>query len=115
MSNPNDDPDVISGLCDDAQKEMATNPGPSQIAYLHVGVGDLGLMIMPARRLRRRPFAATCRAAAFQLLRQDGGGAKMRLKPPDHTLVPRCCLLRQPPTTFVGAFFQRGGVRGCEG
>ena len=29
MSNPNDDPDVISGLCDDAQKEMATNPGPS--------------------------------------------------------------------------------------
>ena len=30
MSNPNDDPDVISGLCDDAQKEMATNPGPSQ-------------------------------------------------------------------------------------
>ena len=29
MPNPNDDPDVISGLCDDAQKEMATNPGPS--------------------------------------------------------------------------------------
>ena len=29
MSNPNDDPDVISGLCDDAQKEMATTPGPS--------------------------------------------------------------------------------------
>ena len=43
--------------------------------------------------------------------RQDGGGARMRLKPPDHTLVPRCCLLRQPPTTFVGAFFfpARGG------
>ena len=31
MSNPNDDPDVISGLCDDAQKEMATNPGPSHL------------------------------------------------------------------------------------
>ena len=30
MSNPNDDPDVISGLCDDAKKEMATTPGPSQ-------------------------------------------------------------------------------------
>ena len=30
MSNPNDDPDVISGLCDDAKKEMATYPGPSQ-------------------------------------------------------------------------------------
>ena len=29
MSNPNDDPDVISGLCDDAKKEMATYPGPS--------------------------------------------------------------------------------------
>ena len=29
MSNPNDDPDVISGLCDDAKKEMATTPGPS--------------------------------------------------------------------------------------
>ena len=33
MSNPNDDPDVISGLCDDAQKEMATNPGPSHKNY----------------------------------------------------------------------------------
>ena len=30
MSNPNDDPDVISGLCDDAKKEMATTPGTSQ-------------------------------------------------------------------------------------
>ena len=30
MYNPNDDPDVISGLCDDAKKEMATYPGPSQ-------------------------------------------------------------------------------------
>mgnify|MGYP003334759802 CR=1 FL=1 len=30
MYNPNDDPDVISGLCDDAKKEMATTPGPSQ-------------------------------------------------------------------------------------
>ena len=30
MHNPNDDPDVNSGLHDDAQKEMATNPGPSQ-------------------------------------------------------------------------------------
>ena len=29
MSNPNDDPDVISGLCDDAKKEMMTNPGTS--------------------------------------------------------------------------------------
>ena len=29
MYNPNDDPDVISGLCDDAKKEMATTPGPS--------------------------------------------------------------------------------------
>ena len=75
---------------------------------------------------RWRPSTATCRAAAtplgsgqrhnpFQPLRQDGGGARMRLKPPDRTLVPRCCLLRQLPTTFVGAFFQRGGVRGCEG
>ena len=44
-----------------------------------------------------------------------GGGARMRLKPPNRTLVPRCCLLRQLPTTCVGAFFQRGGVRGCEG
>ena len=30
MYNPNDDPDVISGLCDDAKKEMATTPGTSQ-------------------------------------------------------------------------------------
>ena len=29
MSNPNDDPDVISGLCDDAKKEMMTTPGTS--------------------------------------------------------------------------------------
>ena len=29
MSNPNDDPDVISGLCDDAKKEMTTIPGTS--------------------------------------------------------------------------------------
>ena len=29
MYNPNDDPDVISGLCDDAKKEMATTPGTS--------------------------------------------------------------------------------------
>ena len=28
MYNPNDDPDVISGLCDDAKKEM-TCPGTS--------------------------------------------------------------------------------------
>ena len=53
-----------------------------------------------------------CRAATFQLLRQDGGGARMRLKPPDHTLVPRCCLPRQPPTTFVGAFFPARGSQG---
>ena len=31
MYNPNDDPDVISGLCDDAKKEMATYPGPSHM------------------------------------------------------------------------------------
>ena len=30
MYNPNDDPDIISGLCDDAKKEMATTPGTSQ-------------------------------------------------------------------------------------
>ena len=30
MYNTNDDPDAISGLCDDAKKEMATTPGPSQ-------------------------------------------------------------------------------------
>ena len=29
MYNPNDDPDVTSGLCDDAKKEM-THPGPSE-------------------------------------------------------------------------------------
>ena len=34
MSNPNDDPDVISGLCDDAKKEMATYPGPSHLNVL---------------------------------------------------------------------------------
>ena len=34
MYNPNDDPDVISGLCDDAQKEMATTPGPSHKSLL---------------------------------------------------------------------------------
>ena len=28
MYNPNDDPNVTSGLCDDAKKEM-TYPGPS--------------------------------------------------------------------------------------
>ena len=64
------------------------------------------------RPRRWRPFAAMCRAAAFQLLRQGGGGARTRLKPPDHTLVPRCCLLRQPPTTFVGAFFPARGSQG---
>ena len=32
MYNPNDDPDVISGLCDDAKKEMATTPGTSHSA-----------------------------------------------------------------------------------
>ena len=37
MSNPNDDPDVISGLCDDAQKEMATNPGPSHLPWQQYG------------------------------------------------------------------------------
>ena len=31
MYNPNDDPDVISGLCDDAKKEMATTPGTSHV------------------------------------------------------------------------------------
>ena len=36
MSNPNDDPDVISGLCDDAKKEMATTPGTSQVASASV-------------------------------------------------------------------------------
>ena len=29
MYNPNDDPDVTSGLQDDAKKEM-THPGPSE-------------------------------------------------------------------------------------
>ena len=36
MYNPNDDPDVISGLCDDAKKEMATYPGPSQLSLIHI-------------------------------------------------------------------------------
>ena len=36
MYNPNDDPDVISGLCDDAKKEMATTPGPSHLSLIHI-------------------------------------------------------------------------------
>ena len=32
MYNPNDDPNVTSGLCDDAKKEM-THPGPSDGAH----------------------------------------------------------------------------------
>ena len=30
MYNPNDEPDVTSGLRDDAKKEMATTPGTSE-------------------------------------------------------------------------------------
>ena len=39
MYNPNDDPDVISGLCDDAKKEM-THPGPSQLSRAQSRVGS---------------------------------------------------------------------------
>ena len=60
-TNPNDDPDVISGLCDDAQKEMATNPGPSHIKRA------MRARVAPRQQpnqetsLRQRPLARTIR------------------------------------------------------
>ena len=48
MYNPNDDPDVISGLCDDAKKEMATYPGPSQVAPVCSHVQGGRIPVAPA-------------------------------------------------------------------
>ena len=41
MYNPNDDPDVISGLCDDAKKEMAMYPGPPHMCYVDLKTGPV--------------------------------------------------------------------------